>query len=85
MNKLYYYLIIINIITMLIYGLDKLLAIKKLRRISEFSLFFLSFIGGPIGALIGMLLFRHKTKKIYFYIIDILSIILYLYIIIMIK
>ena len=85
MNKLYYYLIIINIITLLIYGLDKYLAIKNLRRISEFSLFFLSFIGGPLGALLGMLIFRHKTKKIKFYTVNILCIILYIYIVIMVK
>lgn len=85
MNKLYYYLIIINIITFFIYGIDKYLAIKNFRRVSEFTLFFLSFIGGPLGAILGMFIFRHKTKKIKFYIINILCIILYIYIVIMVK
>lgn len=80
MNKLIYYLIIINIVSFLLFGLDKYLAIKNKNRISEISLFFLMFIGGPIGSLLGMLIFHHKTRKIKFYIYVFLSILLWTYI-----
>ena len=43
------YLIIINIISFIIMGLDKLFAIKNKRRISENTLLFLSIIGGVFG------------------------------------
>lgn len=60
------YLIIINIVSLCIYGIDKLLAIKKKKRISEFVLLYFGFIGGPLGSYLGMLIFRHKIKKIKF-------------------
>ncbi len=41
---------------------DKLFAIKNLRRISEKSLFLLSFSGGAVFMLLSMYLFRHKTR-----------------------
>lgn len=58
-----YYLIFINIIELLLMGLDKQLAIKHKGRIPEIVLLSLSFLGGSIGAILGMQLFRHKTKK----------------------
>ncbi len=60
------YLLIINIITFIAFGLDKLFAIKHTRRISNSTLLGLSFIGGSIGGLIGMNLFHHKTNKKYY-------------------
>ena len=71
MSKLYIYLYIINIITFILYGLDKLFAIKKMYRIHEFSLIFLGMVGGSLGAILGMMLFHHKTRKIKFYITNI--------------
>ncbi|MCF0105811.1 MAG: DUF1294 domain-containing protein [Holdemanella sp.] len=79
------YLIIINIITFFLYGLDKRLAIQHERRIKEATLL-LSFplLGGTIGAMAGMVIFHHKTKKAYFKIgltiILILQIVLCIYI-----
>ena len=58
-----YYLIGINIIAFVIYGIDKRKAIKQKSRIRESTLLSLAFVGGSIGALLGMFLFRHKTKK----------------------
>lgn len=58
-----YYLIIINVFEFIMMGLDKLLAIKHKNRIPEITLITLSMIGGSIGAILGMLIFRHKTKK----------------------
>ena len=61
-----YYLVFINIITLIAFILDKRNAIKKKYRISEKLLFFLSLIGGSIGALIGIHIIRHKSKKLKF-------------------
>lgn len=85
MNKLENYLIIINIITFLFYGIDKFLVKNRLTRIPEVVLFFFALIGGPLGALIGMKTFHHKTKKIKFYIFNIIMLIIYIYIIINIR
>lgn len=60
------YLIIINILSFILYGIDKLKAIKKKERISEKALILTGILGGSIGSLIGMNLFRHKTKKLKF-------------------
>lgn len=76
---MFLYLIIINIITLIIFGIDKLLAIYNKRRVSEKTLFILSVLGGCFFEFIGMLIFRHKIRKIKFYIINIISIIFYSY------
>lgn len=60
------YLVVINIIAFLAMGIDKRRSIKNEWRISEKALFTLAFIGGSIGSILGMYIFRHKTKKIYF-------------------
>jgi len=61
------YLTIINLVTFFIYGLDKAKAGRVgARRISERFLLILALIGGSLGALLGMKIFRHKTKKISF-------------------
>lgn len=57
------YIIIINVITFLVYGIDKYLAYKEKRRVSEKLLLTLALCFGIIGALLGMKVFRHKTKK----------------------
>ena len=73
------YLIIINIITLLIFGLlDKLFAILKKSRVSEKTLLFLSIIGGCFLELFGMYLFNHKIRKSKFHIVNILFIIIYI-------
>lgn len=56
-------LLVWNLITFLIYGIDKRKAIKDRQRISERTLIILSFAFGSAGALAGMLIFRHKTRK----------------------
>lgn len=55
------YLIVMNIIAFIIYGIDKWKAQKKRWRISEKMLLFLAIIGGSVGALAGMYTFHHKT------------------------
>ena len=56
------YLLLINITTLSLYGYDKQCAKEHQRRISEKALLTSSVIGGSLGAYIGMLTFRHKTK-----------------------
>jgi len=60
------YFIIINVFEFILMGLDKFLSIKKLYRIPEIVLLIIPFFGGSIGGILGMILFRHKTKKLKF-------------------
>ncbi len=73
-----YYFIIINVVTFLLYGYDKYMAIKGKRRISEYHLFVFSFFGGGIGSILGMKVFHHKTRKLIFWILNILFTILWI-------
>ena len=57
-----YYILLINLITFLLFGIDKYKAKKGLWRIPEKVLFLFAILGGSVGALIGMKVFRHKTK-----------------------
>ncbi len=58
-----YYLLAINLITFIIYGIDKYKSIKHKYRISENTLIILAILGGSLGAFFGMIIFHHKTKK----------------------
>ena len=60
------YLGIINVITFLAFAIDKLHAVKGKRRIRIITLLGLAFVGGSLGALLGMYTLRHKTKVYYF-------------------
>lgn len=60
------YLIVINIVGLFAMGIDKWKAKKKKYRIPEKTLFLISAIGGSVGTLLGMHLFRHKTQHWYF-------------------
>ena len=53
-NVLLYYLIVINIVTFVVYGIDKLKAKQGSWCISEATLLIFAVIGGSIGALLGM-------------------------------
>ena len=74
MNTTIWIIIGINILGFILMGWDKYCAIKGYWRISENNLIGLSLLGGAIGILLGMILFRHKTKKKKFQIIVPLSI-----------
>ena len=60
------YLVMMNAVGLAVMGLDKKKAIKNEWRIPEKTLFLVSIIGGSVGTLVGMYLFRHKTKHWYF-------------------
>ena len=61
------YGIIMNLLSFLLYGIDKWSARHDLRRIPEKVLLGIAAIGGSLGAFAGMRLFRHKTRKAKFY------------------
>ncbi len=53
----------INVFTFLLFSIDKLQAIKTRKRVPENSLHFFSFAGGFLGAILAMILTRHKINK----------------------
>lgn len=61
------YFVLINIITCILYGIDKKKAEKGKWRVPEATLLLFAAIGGSLGALYGMKHYHHKTKKIKFY------------------
>lgn len=56
------YLILVNLVAFFLMGIDKKKARTGAWRISEKTLFLSAILGGSIGAIAGMQLFRHKTK-----------------------
>lgn len=66
MKYINYYLIIINIISFILFALDKFLAKKQKRRVRNSTLLSLSILGGSIGSILGMYTFRHKTQTWYY-------------------
>lgn len=57
------YLVIINFLGFIIMGIDKLKAKRGSRRVPENTLFMFTILGGGVGTILGMYIFRHKTKK----------------------
>ena len=60
------YLLVMNLVTFFVFGLDKWKAKRKtkneaVRRVPEKTLFLLAAFGGSVGALVGMRVFHHKT------------------------
>lgn len=60
------FIIFMSLITLILYGVDKNRSRRGQWRIKESVLLALGFLGGSIGGLAGMSLFRHKTKHWYF-------------------
>lgn len=66
MNPVQLYLIIINIITYVVFAVDKKRAIRGAWRIPEATLLGLSVVGGSIGGILAMRICRHKTRHMSF-------------------
>lgn len=66
MKYIIIYLIIINLVGFITMGADKRSAREKRGRIPESGLLTIAFVGGSLGSIIGMLLFRHKTRHLKF-------------------
>ena len=64
----------INLILFAIMGIDKRKAVKNRYRVPEKSLFMLACFGGCVGGLFGMCLFRHKNRKLKFWVVYLLAV-----------
>ena len=64
---------VMSVIAFILYGFDKRLAKQRKRRIPEKTLLGFGFFGGAVGALLGMEVFRHKTKHWHFWFLNILG------------
>jgi uncharacterized membrane protein YsdA (DUF1294 family) len=60
---LYFYFLIVSLISFILFGCDKYFAQNHKRRIPESTLLACCFIGGSVGGGIGMWVFKHKTSK----------------------
>jgi uncharacterized membrane protein YsdA (DUF1294 family) len=66
MGLLAVWLVIVNLVTFFVFGVDKWKAKRKVnhentRRVPEKTLFLLAILGGSVGAMLGMRVWRHKT------------------------
>ncbi|MDG6223103.1 MAG: DUF1294 domain-containing protein [Candidatus Bathyarchaeota archaeon] len=75
-----FFLIFLNVISLITFGVDKLKSMSKRWRIPESHLLLVAFFG-PFGAYVAMLLFRHKIRKIKFLLVP-LFVFIQLYLII---
>ena len=60
---LIYYFLAVNVLTFVVYGVDKWKARSGRWRVPEATLLGLAAVGGSVGAWLAMQLFRHKTQK----------------------
>ena len=60
------YIIVINLIGFFLMGIDKFRAKRQKWRIRERTLFLVALFFGSIGVLVGMYVFRHKTRHLSF-------------------
>ena len=73
------YLVLMSLIAFAVYGKDKKMSKKGTEvRVKEKTLLGFAAVGGAIGALIGRIVFRHKTSKFYFSLVILVSLILQL-------
>lgn len=74
------YLVLINLISFILFFIDKQKAKKDKWRIKERTLHISSFLGGVLGSITAMILFHHKTKKRGFVAITVLDLIFNVYV-----
>ena len=77
---LYYaaFLALMSLVTFIFYAADKRKAKKSKWRIPEATLLGLGFCGGAVGALLAMKYVRHKTKHWYFWVVNIVGLLLHI-------
>lgn len=63
MSIVFILLLVLNVSAFFLYGWDKRQAENKQWRTSENALLMVAFLGGSLGAVLGMIFFRHKTSK----------------------
>ena len=62
--------VVMSLIDLVLYGVDKRKARRQKRRVPEKVLLGFGFFGGALGGLAGMCLFKHKTKHWYFWFLN---------------
>lgn len=60
---------LINLYAFILFGVDKRRAKRKMWRIPEARLLLSALLGGSVGAMLGMAIFHHKTKKPKFFVL----------------
>lgn len=78
---LFVWLFSINVILFSLMRFDKQQARKGKQRIPEKTLLFLGFLGGATGGMLGMNMFRHKTKHRYFYLVYLIALVFWVLVI----
>ena len=63
------YILIVNVLAFIMYGIDKRRSQRKMYRIPENTLLWMARIGGGVGSWLGIKVFHHKTKHKRFMII----------------
>ena len=63
MDAVLFYFLVVNIAAFILYGIDKARAKNRKWRVSERTLLLPAVLGGGWGAALGMLIFKHKTKR----------------------
>lgn len=61
------WVIVLSVILFIVMGRDKAAAKQHRRRVPEATLLALAVIGGSAGGILGMLIFRHKTRHPVFF------------------
>jgi len=64
-----YYLLFVNMLTFIFYGMDKLAAVKQWQRTPEKHFYLLALLAGWPGSILGQMVFNHKTTKVRFRIV----------------
>ena len=57
---------VINLIAFVLVGIDKRKSMLDSSRVPEVYLFFMAALFGSVGVFLGMFVFHHKTRKVYF-------------------
>lgn len=60
------YIVMMNLVSFALMGIDKYKAKKRTWRIPEATLFLFAIFGGSLGSTLGMFAFHHKTRHWYF-------------------
>jgi uncharacterized membrane protein YsdA (DUF1294 family) len=69
-SSLLVFLVAVNFVSLVFFGVDKLKSKRGGWRVPESRLLLVAFFG-PFGAYAGMLLFRHKTRKVKFLLVPV--------------